>query len=309
MKKLVSLALGAVVLLSSVSGARAESYSSIVVEGPQEPSYAFHFGIENFDLYLPHDSEYGFQLDLTNDGDTPWYTDGMNNAPFRLATIRPHDQLSSVFFDANVGSHWVMPNRIRASTSSEILPQQSAHFDFSIKAPALPGKYLLALSPVIDGVTFISGDPLMITVIVDDNTTPTDQYIEATQKRLLINKKEQLMHQQVGGDDINQFIVSTGKSSTPTPTGTYHIFNKQDVRYSAAHNLYMDNWMGLASPQQGFVGYGIHKLPYWKTKKGRLYEGEAHLGTPVSHGCVRLGYEESRTVYEWSDVGMLVTVI
>lgn len=308
MKKLLSLVMAGMTLLVSVNDATAAS-SVMVVEGPQSPFYAFHFNVGSFDLYLPHDSQYGFDLELVNDGNTPWYTDGINSAPLRLATVRPHDQEISIFYDYNIDSNWVTPNRIRATTSAEIQPQQSTKFQFSIKAPNVSGKYLLALAPVIEGVTFLPGDPLLVNVIIDDIHTPSEQYQQATQKQIVINRKTQTMHQQVGGDDINAFVVSTGKSNTPTPAGMYRVYNKQDVRYSAAFNLYMDNWMGLTSDRYGFVGYGIHKLPYWKTKKGRLYEGEAHLGIPVSHGCIRLGYEESKIMFDWAEVGTLVRVI
>jgi lipoprotein-anchoring transpeptidase ErfK/SrfK len=56
-----------------------------------------------------------------------------------------------------------------------------------------------------------------------------------------------------------------------------------------------------------FIGseYGIHELPEWPdgTK-----EGESHLGTPVSHGCVRLGRGDAQAVYDWVEVGTPVFI-
>ena len=48
------------------------------------------------------------------------------------------------------------------------------------------------------------------------------------------------------------------------------------------------------------MGHGIHELPEWP---GGYKEGAAHLGIPVSHGCVRLGIGPAQTVYNWADKG------
>ncbi len=307
MKKLFSLLL----LVSSLfaNGSSVEA-TSIMVMGPEAPVYAFAFDTVDFDLYLPHDSQYNFSLGLTNTGNVPWYTDGTDtDQPLRLATVRPHDQEISPFYNSLNSKHWVSPNRIHANEAMIVNPGESIHFSFPIKAPAQPGKYLLALAPVMEGVQFLPGEPLLVSVIIDDDAMPTEQYKAATQKKLLINRATQFMHQQIGGDDLASYIVSTGKAGMDTPKGIYYVLHKQDVRYSTAYNMYMDNWLGLTRPGYGFQGYGIHKLPYWKTKKGRLYEGEAHLGMRVSHGCIRLGYEDSKTIFDWADVGMMVEVI
>ncbi len=307
-KLLLSLALAISVVTFPVSAAEGPS---IAVIGPTErPTFAARFETASFEVYLPHDSLYDLNVTLTNLSSIALATDGLTSTPLRLATVRPQSQDISPFFNPT-DPNWVGGNRIRANNGSGVVVQPNEQVDFmaSIKAPSTPGKYLLALDPVVESVTFINADDFMLTIIVDNDITPSAQYISATEKRIVIDTGAQRLHQQVGGDDLNVFIVSTGKNGYNTPPGDYHVAHKNDVRFSRAYNLYMDNWLGLAHDRYGFRGYGVHKLPYWKTRSGRIYEGEAHLGRRVSHGCVRLGYNESKTVYDWAEVGTDVKII
>lgn len=285
-----------------------ENTTSITVES-SPPVYAYRFDSPTMSLSLSHDTHYDIPVVLTNLSSIPLSTDGMSPTPLRLATVRPQGQLVSPFYDANDNWGWVGSNRIRADLSQVVYPEMQTSFTVRIKAPTEAGKYLLALAPVIEGVTFFPGDPLQVEVIVDSNSTPTAQYQGATEKQIVVDIAEQRMHQQVGGDDLNVFLVSTGKDGHNTPPGDYTIAFKNDVRYSSEYGLYMDNWLALSSNVYGFQGYGIHKLPYWATKKGRIYEGADHLGRRVSHGCVRLGYEDSKTIYDWVDVGTKVKIM
>ena len=82
--------------------------------------------------------------------------------------------------------------------------------------------------------------------------------------------------------------------------------------------------MALKRGKYGFTGYGLHALPYWKVRpgnriegevkdgrlytNGKLYEDYAHLGKPMSHGCVRLGIAASKVLYDWATNGTPVTI-
>ena len=102
-----------------------------------------------------------------------------------------------------------------------------------------------------------------------------------------------------GNNILGCYTVSTGKASTPTPKGTRYIMDKSPRAYSAPYGLYMPWWSGMGG------GFGIHELPEWP---GGFKEGEAHLGIPVSHGCVRLGVGPAQTVYNWADIGTPVYI-
>jgi len=131
---------------------------------------------------------------------------------------------------------------------------------------------------------------------VDPGFTPgkyAGKYIE-------INLSEQKLYQFEGSTMVGAHSVSTGKWSMPTPIGEFAINSKTERAYSQRYELYMPWWMS-------FIGsdYGIHELPEWP---GGAKEGESHLGTPVSHGCVRLGVGDAEAVYNWAEIGTPVYV-
>lgn len=119
-------------------------------------------------------------------------------------------------------------------------------------------------------------------------------------KYIEINLSEQRLYRFEGSNLIASHQVSTGKWSMPTPIGEFTINNKVGRAYSRRYNLYMPFWMSFVGSE-----YGIHELPEWPdgTK-----EGQGHLGTPVSHGCVRLGVGEAEETYNWAEIGTPVYV-
>ncbi len=119
-------------------------------------------------------------------------------------------------------------------------------------------------------------------------------------KSILIDLKKQELYQQLSGITIRTHTVSTGKRSMPTPPGTYTIGYKHPRAWSRTYGLWMPYWMGLQGTRMG-----IHELPEWP---GGYKEGASHLGTPVSHGCIRLGEVASKIVYDWTEPGTKVTV-
>ena len=119
-------------------------------------------------------------------------------------------------------------------------------------------------------------------------------------KYIEMNLSAQMLYTIEGNNLIGSYRVSTGKWSMPTPQGEFAITCKLGRAYSSEYNLYMPFFMG-------FIGsmYGIHELPEWANG---TKEGEGHLGTPVSHGCVRLGVGPAETVYNWADIGTPVYI-
>ncbi|MBI4175269.1 L,D-transpeptidase/peptidoglycan binding protein [Candidatus Berkelbacteria bacterium] len=126
-------------------------------------------------------------------------------------------------------------------------------------------------------------------------------------KYVEINLSEQTLYQWEGQTLLASFTVSTGKWSAPTPQGVLYIKNHIPYAYSRKYDLYMPYWLGLARDPDGggYEGYGIHELPEWR---GGRKEGENHLGTPVSHGCIRLGIGPAEAIYTWAEEGMPVYI-
>ena len=102
-----------------------------------------------------------------------------------------------------------------------------------------------------------------------------------------------------GNNIISCHLISSGKASMPTPTGTHYINNKNSRAWSATYGLYMPFWQGLEGDNID-PRYGFHELPEWPNG---TKEGENHLGIPVSHGCIRLGVGPAEALYNWTEIG------
>lgn len=89
---------------------------------------------------------------------------------------------------------------------------------------------------------------------------------------------------------LKHFICSTGKSSSPTPSGTYKLTKK--VPYFGVEKGYR------CKNAFGFIGttYLYHSVMYDVTGTYVL-EGNGNLGTPASAGCIRLSPENSLWLY------------
>lgn len=120
-------------------------------------------------------------------------------------------------------------------------------------------------------------------------------------KYIDINLSSQVLTTFQDGQVLNAYMISSGKRGMDTPKGTYKIENKTPRAWSKTYGLFMPNWMAIVPSGK----FGIHELPEWPSG---YKEGAAHLGTPVSHGCVRLGVGAAKTVYDWAPLGTPVVI-
>ena len=97
---------------------------------------------------------------------------------------------------------------------------------------------------------------------------------------------------------VDCYPISSGKAGMPTPTGTFNISEKEPRHWSSPYSMWLPFWQRVNGP------VGIHELPETSTWK----ETPEHLGTPVSHGCMRLGVGPAETVYNWTSMGTTVFI-
>jgi lipoprotein-anchoring transpeptidase ErfK/SrfK len=107
-----------------------------------------------------------------------------------------------------------------------------------------------------------------------------------------------LLHQRLiaweGQTPIYAVLISTGKSSTPTPTGVFSI----QTRYRYAHMQGVDyDVPNVPYTMYYYGGYAIHGA-YWHRR----------FGTPVSHGCINVAVNHARWLFYWAKVGTPVVV-
>src|SRR6195256_5916195 len=99
---------------------------------------------------------------------------------------------------------------------------------------------------------------------------------------ITVDKSAQLMTVEVDGVERYQWPVSTGNPSHETPNGTFQTFRMEADHFSKEFD-------DAPMPHSIFftkVGHAIHGT-----------ESEGRLGTPVSHGCVRLSRDNAATLY------------
>ncbi len=165
--------------------------------------------------------------------------------------------------------------------------------DVDVFESTFRGGVNVALSAAGSGVTVAA---------VPNKANPSQAKVNG--KKILVNLKKQELYLVENGTVISTRRISSGKWGTPTPVGTFKTRNKITVAYSKPYKLYMEYWMAITADGK----YGLHSLPYWKTKNGKLYEGAAHIGTPVSHGCIRQTVAEAKSLYDWAPVGTPVVI-
>jgi lipoprotein-anchoring transpeptidase ErfK/SrfK len=109
-----------------------------------------------------------------------------------------------------------------------------------------------------------------------------------------VDLSEQTLTAWNGRTPVKSYIVSTGKSRTPTPTGTYSIQSKYSSTSMRGANYYVPD---VPYTMYYSGGYAMHGA-YWHNS----------FGTPVSHGCVNLPVRQARWLYRWAPVGTRVVV-
>lgn len=97
-----------------------------------------------------------------------------------------------------------------------------------------------------------------------------------------------------GNRPVYAVIVSTGKTSTPTPTGIFSI----QTRYRTT--------------RMSGEGYDVPDVPYamFYHRGYAIHGADWHnsFGTPVSHGCTNVAVNHARWLYNWASVGTSVIV-
>jgi len=119
------------------------------------------------------------------------------------------------------------------------------------------------------------------------------------EKRIEINTAQQELSYFLGGVRMGSLIISSGVPTMPTPNGHFTIETKHPKAWSK-YGLWMPFWMSFKSGK-----YGIHELPVWPNG---AKEGEDKLGTPASHGCVRLGHDDAELLYNWAPIGTKIFI-
>ncbi|MDD5731523.1 MAG: L,D-transpeptidase family protein [Patescibacteria group bacterium] len=288
--------------VSAVKTQEADKSAPIFISA--EPVYTYDVVDKSQDPKLKVGGKTTLALKIRNTGNRAWESAGDN--PVYLGTSRPIDR-DTVFYSAG-NRGWLSGNRIMMDKKI-VKPGETVNFIFSLTAPNKSGIYREFFSPIMENLKWLEDKGIYWDIEVRDPNKPDEKLNLSLSggpvKYIKIKLEEQHLYVYENGLVKYDFLTSTGRPGMDTPTGTFAIQNQFPVQYSPEYELYMDNWMAITPG--GAIG--IHSLPYWPAKNGgRIYEGEGHLGTKVSHGCIRVSLENSKLLYDWAEVGMPVIV-
>lgn len=274
--------------------------------------------------HVANNQLFDVSIKYRNTGNQPWF--GSNSvcqgqSKTFLGTTRQKDRASSIHAPAIFGeTQWFDANRIFMK-ESRVNPGEIAEFQFIGHAPELAGIYREYFAPVTEGkawmdqheVTFDlrAGDPvedqsvLQFTREVEQSINLLDPVFHGD-KKIKVDLSDQKAFVYVGDQLIRSFSVSSGKAATPTPTGNYKIQFKQEVRVAgAAPHYIMPKFMQFRAG-----GYGFHALPSLANDRGVFWrEALNHIGSPRSHGCIRMLPADANFTFNFADVGTEVQIV
>lgn len=100
---------------------------------------------------------------------------------------------------------------------------------------------------------------------------------------------------------IRGMICSGGTEEKSTPRGEYETNQKIEKSWVDKYNMGAYYWIRF------YNEYLFHSVPY--DKNGEFIQEEIDkLGTPASHGCIRLALEDAKWLYETLPLGVKVVI-
>ena len=137
--------------------------------------------------------------------------------------------------------------------------------------------------------------------IVAAETGPGASAIVPVARRVVVSIPDRTLALIVNDEVVRVYPVSVGKSSTPSPVGTYTIVNRvaNPTYYNAGKviapgraNPVGTRWLGLS-----LKGYGIHGT-----------DAPSSIGHARSHGCIRLRNRDVEHLFEQLRPGDVVEI-
>ena len=113
----------------------------------------------------PGETSADITITFRNNGTKTW-TKGVVGQQANLG-IRNDDRTWS-----SLAVNWLSPDRPAAQSEATVVPGANATFTFKVKAPQAPSTYILALRPVIDGLTWLEDDGVFVAVNVSGGARP-----------------------------------------------------------------------------------------------------------------------------------------
>jgi len=154
-------------------------------------------------------------------------------------------------------------------------------------------------------------DPPKITARLRDVITPDNSSV-------LISLSRQRAYLMVNGDTYIDTPISSGKRAGMTPSGSFHVMEKDKDHRSSVYGNFVDSKgrvvragisIRIDSAPSGTHYVGAPMLYFMRlTDEGVGMHIGILPGYPASHGCVRLPAEIAPLIYEKVKIGTPVTI-
>lgn len=287
---------------------------------PETPTYDVELISSDVDENIQAGQVFVSTMTFKNKGNTRLFSSksGCENVPiFNVGTQNTTDRSSIFGAGSTAMSGWTSANRIKMF-NEYVDPEQDFTVVFQSIAPEGDNIYKEYFQPVVENVSWLS-EPFALDITVG---TPTEEMVKdmsfvkepitiaasdlvGKAKSLNIDISEQTMRVKFGDIVIWKMLISSGISGKDTPTGTYSVLTKQELRIGGASPHYRMPYFMLWRKD----GYGIHALPYLASDGGTFWnEAREHIGRPVSHGCIRSLPEDATIVYSFADIGTPIII-
>ncbi|HCW32365.1 MAG: hypothetical protein UT55_C0024G0006 [Candidatus Peregrinibacteria bacterium GW2011_GWE2_39_6] len=289
-------------------------------DSTDEPIYEAEISEVKIPEHILPGEEFRVEVYVKNTSNRIWYSSSSgceNRTVVNLGTEKTRDR-ASVFYQNKKNSGWLGNNRVEM-VEDAVAPQWTATFAFSTIAPTQDNIYMEYFGLVAEHQAWIPDFEIAIPIRIG-NITADDEYklrfiknksldtrSLTGDKSINVSLSTQTMNLQFGDEVVYALPVSSGAAKTPTPVGSFEILNKQELRVGGASPHYrMPKWQGFTK-----WGHGLHALPYTGNNTGGVFWSEAlsHIGTPVSHGCIRMLPEDAALVYEFGEIGTSINVV
>ena len=132
-------------------------------------------------------------------------------------------------------------------------------------------------------------------VLLIPKSADTPPEISVTGKFIVVALSLQKVYAYEDGQLIEDFVVSTGKPSTPTVQGLFYVYLKFDETRMTGPDY---DTPDVPWTMYFYQGYALHGA-YWHN----------YFGTPVSHGCVNLPVSDAEWLYNWTPMDTPVLVL
>lgn len=100
---------------------------------------------------------------------------------------------------------------------------------------------------------------------------------------------------------LKEWICSGGTDEKPTPVGEFKTTQKGEWFFSDKYKMGAYHWIRF------YEDYLFHSVPF-DNEKNMIQEEYEKLGSPSSHGCIRLEVENARWLYEMLPLGVKVMI-